>query len=95
MPRHPRLHARGLLYHLMARGNNGQQIFPRNSDFVAFLDALTQVRPNASNKITARAFERVIADARWQEPALSQKRCVARGERRLWSQRGTFSFAML
>lgn len=28
----------------MARGNNGQQIFPRNSDFAAFLDALTQVR---------------------------------------------------
>jgi putative transposase len=27
----------------MAPGNNGQQIFPRNSDFAAFLDALTQV----------------------------------------------------
>lgn len=44
MPRHPRIHARGLLYHVMAWGNNGQQIFPRNSDFAAFLDALTQVR---------------------------------------------------
>jgi hypothetical protein len=25
MPRHPRVHAEGLLYHLMARGNNGQK----------------------------------------------------------------------
>jgi hypothetical protein len=25
MPRHPRVHAEGLLYHVMARGNDGQK----------------------------------------------------------------------
>ena len=29
MPRHPRVHAEGLLYHVMARGNDGQKIFLR------------------------------------------------------------------
>jgi len=27
MPRHPRVHASGLLLHIMARGNNGQKVF--------------------------------------------------------------------
>jgi len=26
MPRHPRVHAEGLLYHVMVRGNDGQKI---------------------------------------------------------------------
>ena len=25
MPRHPRVHAEGLLYHMVARGNDGQK----------------------------------------------------------------------
>jgi hypothetical protein len=33
MPRHPRVHAEGLLYHVMARGNDGQKIFLRQSDY--------------------------------------------------------------
>jgi REP element-mobilizing transposase RayT len=44
MPRHSRIHTPGLLYYVIARGNNGQQIFSRNSDFAAVLDALAQVR---------------------------------------------------
>ena len=44
MPRHPRVHATGLLYHVMARGNNGQKIFLKRSDYEAFLEALKIVR---------------------------------------------------
>jgi putative transposase len=44
MPRHPRVHAEGLLYHVMARGNDGQKIFLGESDYQAFLEALRTVR---------------------------------------------------
>jgi REP element-mobilizing transposase RayT len=44
MPRHPRVHAEGLLYHVIARGNNGQRIFLRQDDYEAFLEALRVVR---------------------------------------------------
>src|SRR5947209_1087353 len=44
MPRHPRIHASGLLYHVMARGNNGQEIFLKGNDYEAFLEALDTVR---------------------------------------------------
>jgi hypothetical protein len=43
MPRHPRVHAEGLLYHVMARGNDGQKIFLGESDYQAFLEALRTV----------------------------------------------------
>jgi len=43
MPRHPRVHAEGLLYHVMARGNDGQKIFLRQSDYQAFIEALRTV----------------------------------------------------
>jgi REP element-mobilizing transposase RayT len=44
MPRHPRVHAEGLLYHVMARGNDGQKIFLGKSDYQAFIEALRTVR---------------------------------------------------
>jgi putative transposase len=44
MPCHPRVHAEGLLYHVIARGNNGQKIFLRETDYEAFLKALRVVR---------------------------------------------------
>jgi putative transposase len=44
MPRHPRVHGEGLLYHVMARGNDGQKIFLNQSDYEAFLEALRMVR---------------------------------------------------
>jgi putative transposase len=44
MPRHPRVHAEGLLYHVMARGNDGQKIFLSQSDYQAFIEALRTVR---------------------------------------------------
>jgi putative transposase len=44
MPRHPRVHAEGLLYHVMARGNDGQKIFLSQSDYQAFIEALRSVR---------------------------------------------------
>ena len=38
------VHAEGLLYHVIARGNNGQRIFLRQPDYEAFLEALRVVR---------------------------------------------------
>ena len=43
MPRHPRVHAEGLLYHVMARGNDGQKIFVNESDYRAFIERLRTV----------------------------------------------------
>ena len=39
MPRHARVHAKGLLYHVMACGNDGRRFF-RESDYQAFIEAL-------------------------------------------------------
>ena len=44
MPRHPRVHAEGLLYHVKARGNDGQKIFLSLSDYQALIEALRTVR---------------------------------------------------
>ena len=44
MARHPRIHAPGVLYHLMARGNNGQAIYLVPADYDAFLTALQTTR---------------------------------------------------
>ena len=44
MPLHPRVHTKGLLYHVMTRGNGGQKIFLRQSDYQAFIEALRTVR---------------------------------------------------
>jgi putative transposase len=44
MPRHPRVHAPGVLYHVMARGNNGQKVFYGAGDYEAFLEQLRVVK---------------------------------------------------
>jgi hypothetical protein len=44
MPRHPCIHIPGLLYHLMARGNNGQAVFLDLADYATFLTALQTTR---------------------------------------------------
>jgi hypothetical protein len=44
MPRHPRVHAEGLLYHVKARGNDGQKIFLSQGDYQALIEALRTVR---------------------------------------------------
>ncbi len=44
MPRHARVHAEGLLYHVLARGNDGQKIFLSQSDYQGFIEALRTVR---------------------------------------------------
>jgi REP element-mobilizing transposase RayT len=41
MLRHPRVHAAGLVYHIMARGNNGQTLFHDRTDYGVFLKALS------------------------------------------------------
>ncbi|MBI2999864.1 MAG: transposase [Deltaproteobacteria bacterium] len=43
MPRHPRVHAPGLLFHVMARGNNGQKVFLGPADYEAFSNCLRNV----------------------------------------------------
>jgi REP element-mobilizing transposase RayT len=44
MPRHLRVHAPGLLYHIMVRGNNGQPIFLKSADYESFQRILHVVR---------------------------------------------------
>jgi hypothetical protein len=44
MPRYHRIHAPGVLYHVMARSNNGQEIFLKRNNYEAFLEALRAVR---------------------------------------------------
>ncbi len=44
MPRHPRVDAEGLIYHVMARGNDGQKIFLSQSDYQALIEALRTIR---------------------------------------------------
>ena len=44
MSRHPRVHALGVLYHVMARGNNGQKIFSEARDYEVFLEQLREAR---------------------------------------------------
>jgi len=44
MRRHPRVHAEGLLYRVIARGNNGQKVFFGESDYQAFIEGLRNVR---------------------------------------------------
>ncbi len=44
MPRHPRIHVPGALYHLMARGNNGQPVYLDPADYKRFLDSLATTK---------------------------------------------------
>jgi hypothetical protein len=56
MPRHPRVHAEGVLYHVMARGNNGQKIFLSQSDYEAFLEALLLTCPKCQGEMRIISF---------------------------------------
>jgi len=53
MARHPRIHAPGLLYHLMARGNNGQKIFPGEDDYRIFVELLVKTRERHAFRLYA------------------------------------------
>lgn len=44
MPRHPRLHTEGLLYHVMPGAMMGRRFFIAKSDYQAFIEALRTVR---------------------------------------------------
>jgi putative transposase len=44
MPRPLRPIADGLIYHVINRGNNRQKVFRKRGDFVAFLDALAELK---------------------------------------------------
>jgi REP-associated tyrosine transposase len=44
MPRHPWVHAEGLLYHVIARGNDGQKISSGKVTTRPFVEALRTVR---------------------------------------------------
>jgi REP element-mobilizing transposase RayT len=44
MPRHPRVHVEGLLYHVMTRGNDGQKIFLSQKRLSGLIEALRTVR---------------------------------------------------
>lgn len=53
MPRHPHIHALGLLYHLMTHGNNGQAVFLDPADYDAFLTALQTTREHYPFSLSA------------------------------------------
>lgn len=59
MPRHPHIHAPGLLYHLMARGNNGQAVFLGPADSAAFLTALQLVAGMKRSEIRGAEESRI------------------------------------
>jgi REP element-mobilizing transposase RayT len=44
MPRKPRLHYQGALYHVIARGNNRQSVFTLSEDYTAFLRYIRQIK---------------------------------------------------
>lgn len=53
MPRHPRIHAPNLLYHITARGNNRQGIFKEKEDFKKFLEYLSKTKKRYPFKLYA------------------------------------------
>jgi REP element-mobilizing transposase RayT len=44
MPRPPRIHVAGALYHTIARGNNGRKTFLDEKDYQVFLDGLGEMK---------------------------------------------------
>jgi len=66
MPRHPRVHAEGLLYHVIARGNDGQTVFLNQSDYEAFLEALRMVRKRYPFYLYAYVRCRTTSICCWQ-----------------------------
>ena len=48
MPRKPRLHYHGAMYHVISRGNNRQNIFLNEKDYKAFLERLKAIREKKS-----------------------------------------------
>jgi hypothetical protein len=46
----------GVLYHIMARGNNGQRIFLKSGDYEAFLEVLVNVRGRYPFDLYATSF---------------------------------------
>lgn len=53
MPRKPRLEAQGLLYHIIARGIEGRNIFADQDDYKAFLSRLSDVLMDTFTKCYA------------------------------------------
>ncbi len=53
MPRIPRLHYEGALYHVISRGNNKQAIFRHRKDYASFLDYLLKVKQQLPFKLHA------------------------------------------
>jgi REP element-mobilizing transposase RayT len=53
MGRGPRIHFAGAVYHVMARGVNGQDIFTDDRDRIAFLDAVSRIEKESSAQIIA------------------------------------------
>lgn len=44
MPRHPRIHTSEIIYHIIARGNNKQNIFTNDKDYSCFLYLLDRAK---------------------------------------------------
>ena len=88
MPRHPRIHAPGLLYHLMVRGNNGQPTFLDQTDYDGYLKALRTTRGRYPFRLYA--YRGKVSDlpnailserASWRGPRIGCGRAYGSGER--------------
>jgi len=53
MPRKPRLHIEGALYHVISRGNNRQVIFRSEEDYAEFLKHLSRVKSRKTFNVYA------------------------------------------
>ena len=85
MRRHPRVHAEGLLYRVIARGNNGQKVFFGESDYQAFIEGLRNVRQRYPFSLYAYAlmsnhFHLLLEDQRF--PADGPRKMDTDTERR-------------
>ena len=56
MGRHPRIHQPQLLFHVMARGNNGQEIFNSPKDYGSFLEMMRETKKHYRFKLYAYAL---------------------------------------
>jgi REP element-mobilizing transposase RayT len=56
MARAPRLHAPGVLYHVIARGNNAQIIFADDADYRRFIDGMVRALPRCDCAVMCYAL---------------------------------------
>jgi hypothetical protein len=74
MARKPRIYFTGALYHVIARGNQGHIIFPKEAEFRLYLEFLEEYKPKMGFLLYAYAlrgeFKAVWAYRRFMEEGM-------------------------